>query len=293
MPASLLPIRFWPGRCRWPPGESGCDDIRFNLSAEAGFNDSLAFPFVYLAIALTTAGEGWLGKWLAVDVVWKILAGVGTGYCVGKAGAWIAFRKSKDEEGTDAETEEEHGIERGSEGLLIMSSLFLAYGLGEIVNGYGFLSVFVAAVTAKQCESGSDLHKRTHSFIDQIERIILMAILIGFGCLLASGVLSALTWPAVGLGVAFLLVIRPLGGLLGMAGSGLPWSGKLAVAFLGIRGIGSFYYLAYGQHHAEFSQVPELWAAISFTVLLSVVLHGVTASKMLAGLSKEERTVGN
>ena len=37
-----------------PPGESDRNDVRFNLSAEAGFNDSLAFPFVYLAIALST-----------------------------------------------------------------------------------------------------------------------------------------------------------------------------------------------------------------------------------------------
>ncbi len=268
-----------------PPGQSGRDDVRFNLSAEAGFNDSLAFPFVYLAIALTTMEGNWFGKWLALDVVWKILAGVAIGILVGRTGAWIAFRKSKEKK----ETKAEHGIDHGVEGLLIISSLLLAYGLGEIANGYGFLSVFVAAVTARQCESESDLHKRTHSFVDQIERIILVIILIGFGCLLASGVLASLTWPAVGMSAAFLLIIRPLSGMLAMIGSGLPYPGKLAVAFLGIRGIGSFYYLAYGQHHAQFSHLPELWSAVSFTVLLSIVIHGITASKFLGALDESQR----
>ncbi len=62
-----------------PPGESERDDVRFNLSAEAGFNDSLAFPFVYLAIALTTGGDGMIWEWLGVDVLWRIAAGAATG----------------------------------------------------------------------------------------------------------------------------------------------------------------------------------------------------------------------
>ncbi|WP_411826978.1 cation:proton antiporter [Luteolibacter sp. AS25] len=266
-----------------PPGDSDKDDVRFNLSTEAGFNDSLAFPFVYLAIALTTMDEGWFGRWVAVDVLWKIVAGVAVGFLVGKTGAWLAFRKS------GGKNKHEHGIDEGSEGLLVISSLFLSYGLGEIVNGYGFLSVFVAAVTAKQREIESDLHKKTHGFIDQIERLILVIILIGFGGLLASGVLNSLTWPIVLVSLAFLVLIRPFFGYIAQAGSALPKPGKVAVAFLGVRGIGSFYYLAYGQHHAEFGDLPKLWAAVSFTVLLSIVLHGVTASKLLQKLGGDER----
>eukprot|EP00903_Cladosiphon_okamuranus_P003488 g3486.t1 len=266
-----------------PPGDSDRDDVRFNLSTEAGFNDSLAFPFVYLAIALTTMDKGWLTDWLAVDVLWRILAGVGIGLLVGKTGAWLAFRKA------GGENKHEHGIDEGSEGLLVISTLFLAYGLGEIVHGYGFLSVFVAAVTAKQREIESDLHKKTHGFIDQIERLILVIILIGFGGLLASGVLNTLTWPIALVGIAFLVIVRPFFGWISLAGSELPGKGKMAVAFLGVRGIGSFYYLSYGQHHADFTDIPELWAAISFTVLVSIVLHGITASRLLQRLGDEER----
>ncbi len=270
-----------------PPGESDGDDVRFNLSAEAGFNDGLAFPFVYLAMAYAAGGDGDLWKWIGVDVVWKIAAGAGVGWCVGKAGAWFAFGRGR----KPGKSRKDHDVEKGSEGLLVVAALMLAYGLGEIVNGYGFLSVFIAAVTAKQKERSSDLHKKTHGFVDQIETVILVVILIGFGGLLASGVLNSLTWQGALLGMLFLLVIRPLSGMLGMAGSGLPWKGGLAVAFLGVRGVGSFYYLSYGQHHAEFPQIPELWSVVSFTVLASIVIHGITAPRILSGIGRPNRVI--
>ena len=139
-----------------PPGDPDGDDVRFNLSAEAGFNDSLAFPFVYLAMALTNAGDGMWLEWLGMDVFWRIAAGVATGWLVGKIGANIAFKNSA----ADAKEGEEHRIDEGTEGLLVVSSLLFAYGLGELVNGYGFLSVFIAAVTAKQRKISSNLHRR-------------------------------------------------------------------------------------------------------------------------------------
>ena len=68
-----------------PPGEGGRDDVRFNLTAEAGLNDGLAFPFTYLAIAAVgqTAVGGWLAEWAAVDLAWRVVAGVAVGALIG------------------------------------------------------------------------------------------------------------------------------------------------------------------------------------------------------------------
>ena len=118
---------------------------------------------------------------------------------------------------------------------------------------------------------------------------MLVVILIGFGGLLASGVLNFLTWQGALTGTLFLVVIRPLSGLLGMIRSSLLWKGKLAVAFLGIRGVGSFYYLSYGQHHADFKGIPELWSAVAFTVLASILLHGMTSPKILREIGRKNR----
>jgi len=53
---------------------------------------------------------------------------------------------------------------------------------------------------------------------------------------------------------------------------------KTAISFFGIRGIGSFFYLAFGLSKADFKYADELWATLCFVVLISVIVHGATAA---------------
>ena len=269
-----------------PPGENERHDVRFSLTVEAGLNDGLAFPFTYLAIAavgMTSLGA-WTLEWVALDLVWRIVAGVAMGWIVGRAGAWYVFEREADAKMEDVEEDGDlakHPKYSTSEGLIVLGTLLLGYGLAEMVEGYGFIAVFVGAVTARQRENRSRYHKLSHHFIDQIEQIVLVAVLFSFGAMLASGVLDALTWPAALVGLALIFVIRPLAGLLAEANCDLPLVGKFAVAFLGVRGMGSIYYLAYGQNHADFEGLDLLWATASFIILVSVVVHGVLAGPLI------------
>ncbi|WP_128891933.1 sodium:proton antiporter [Erythrobacter sp. HKB08] len=269
-----------------PPGENERHDVRFSLTAEAGLNDGLAFPFTYLAIAaigMTSLGW-WTVEWFAKDILWQIAAGVIVGWAVGRAGSWYVFERGADEGyEKDASWPEKYST---SEGLIVLGTLLLGYGLAEIVEGYGFLAVFVGAVTARQRENASRYHKISHHFIDQIEKIVLVGVLLGFGGLIAGGVLESLTWWGAAIGIALIFVIRPLAGLLSESLCGLPFAGKLAVAFLGIRGMGSLYYLAYGQNHGEFAGIEQLWAIVCFTILVSIVVHGVAAARFLSHVER-------
>jgi len=47
--------------------------------------------------------------------------------------------------------------------------------------------------------------------------------------------------------------------------------------WFGIRGIGSVYYLAYATSKIELADEAALWATVAFTVVLSTVVHGLTA----------------
>ncbi|RDC59235.1 Na(+)/H(+) antiporter [Alteripontixanthobacter maritimus] len=275
-----------------PPGENKRHDVRFSLTVEAGVNDGLAFPFTYLAIALvgiTALGSDLnytLLQWTAFDVIWRIAVGCIVGYAVGRWGAWYVFEREADAPMEDVESDAPKYST--SEGLVVLGTLLLAYGLAEVVEGYGFLAVFVGAVTARQREARSRYHKITHHFIDQIEQIVLVAVLFGFGAMLASGVLSALTWPAALVGLTLIFVIRPLSGLLAELNCRSQWPGKLAIAFLGVRGMGSIYYLAYGQTHATFPQLPVLWATVSFTILASIVIHGMSAGPIIRWVERRK-----
>ena len=79
-----------------PPQSGKEDEVRFALTSEAGLNDGLAFPFVYLAIAVAVSqasgGQPFLADWLLIDVVWKIATGVAIGWLGGKAMGLFLFR---------------------------------------------------------------------------------------------------------------------------------------------------------------------------------------------------------
>ena len=164
-----------------PPGADKRDDVRFGLTVEAGLNDGLAFPFTYLAIAavgMTSLGW-WTVEWAAIDLVWRIVAGTVMGYIVGRIGSWYVFEREADvplEKLEKLDTAEQPKFAT-SEGLIVLGTILLAYGLAEIVEGYGFLAVFVAAVIARQQEGKSRYHKISHHFVDQIEQIVLVAVL--------------------------------------------------------------------------------------------------------------------
>ena len=113
-----------------------------------------------------------------------------------------------------------------------------------------------------------------------------MVVLLCFGGALVGGLLAPLTWiDGIFAGVT-LLVIRPLAGMIGLAFSGMPWSERLTLSFFGIRGIGSFYYLAYGLNHASFPMGDRLWAIVGLIVLVSILLHGLTVTPIMRSLDQ-------
>ena len=82
-------------------------------------------------------------------------------------------------------------------------------------------------------------------------------------------------------GVIFIFLIRPLAGMVSFIGSPLHNKEKLAISFFGIRGMGSFFYLAFALGHHPFEKANELWALISFIVLVSIVVHGISANTVM------------
>jgi sodium/hydrogen antiporter len=259
-----------------PPKSGDEDEVRFGLTSEAGLNDALAFPFVHLAILAAAGGlaaQDGLLDWFTIKVGWKLLAGLGAGLLIGRTLGHLLFRSRR-------------GLSKLADGLIALAATLVAYALTELVHGYGFLAVFVCAVMIRSSERDHDFHQEMHDFSDQIERLLMMLLLVLFGGALANGLLSSLTWTDALVGLAVVFVVRPVAGLVAMIGSGQPWRERLLLAFLGIRGVGSVYYLAYGINHGDFGDSERLWAVVGFIILLSIIVHGVTATPLLARLAR-------
>jgi NhaP-type Na+/H+ or K+/H+ antiporter len=259
-----------------PPKSGEEDEVRFGLTSEAGLNDGLAFPFVNLAIVLAlsaSTGEPWALKWIGGSVIWEIGAGVIGGWLIGKAFGWLTFR-------IPAETR----LAATGDGLIAVAATFVSYGLTEMIHCYGFLAVFVTALTLRHAHRNHDFQEEMHAMTEQIERLAMMIVLLLFGGALVSGLLAPLQWVDVAAAAAILLVIRPVTGLIGLAGFKASWAEKLTLAFFGIRGVGSFYYLAYGMNHMELADAERLWAILGLVVLLSILLHGLTVTPIMRRL---------
>jgi len=260
-----------------PPGEECEHEVRFALTSEAGLNDGLAFPFVNLAIVIAATGLARKGleSWLAVDVAWRIGAGTAIGVFIGWAVAWLVFRLCRPEVMI-------------SDGFVALALTLVAYGATELFNGYGFIAVFVAALVFRRFEKDHPYHNSLHDFSEQIEQLFMAALLLAFGVAITQGLLAGLRWQTVLLAVLFLLVIRPLAGWLGLIRSGLPARHRLLIAGLGIRGVGTFYYLAYGVNFGNLTETAarEIWSAAGWIVLLSVILHGALAPRFMRRLGQ-------
>lgn len=261
------------------------DEVRFALTSEAGLNDGLAFPFVYAAILLGTEGGlgGWALHWVGWELVGKVVIGVVVGVLVGSVLARVAFRSSH----------KALRVADRSEPLLAVAALVVAYGGGEVAQGYGFLSVFCCALTFRAAERSHFYHREMHEVVQRLERLLTLFVLLMVGIALTRGLLEALDWRGVAVGLALLLVVRPLAGWVALSvcpptqGPGsLTRPQRVATAFFGVRGIGSLFYLAYAGGQVTAFQSDWLWSTVSFTIVASVLVHGALAGPVMTRLER-------
>ena len=260
-----------------PAEASPEEEVRFSLTSEAGLNDGLAFPYVYAAIAMAATGASagdWVGEWALVDVGYRVVVGVGLGFAGGRLLAPLILRLPAPNE-----------LGQAMVGLAALAAMLLVYGLTESVGAYGFLATFVCAMAIRDYERDHDYHKALHIVTEQAERLLTIGILLALGAAVGGGLLRELDAGLVVVGVLLVFVVRPLAGVIGLLGfAATGWPDRLAMSFFGIRGVGSLFYLSYALHHAPFAEAKELWALVAFVVLLSIAVHGVTASPVLTRL---------
>ncbi len=255
-----------------PPLEGGEHPVRFALTTEAGLNDGLAFPFVYLAIAIAGAGmvdAPLLFEWLWQDVGYRIIVGVFAGIALG----WLLGKILFDWPGENALAETEAA-------LTAFAGVLIVYGLTEAVEGYGFVAVFVAGLTLRRQESRHQFHGKLHDFVQSVEHVLTAVLLVGLGAVMPA-LWPQLGWSGALIGLALILLIRPLTGWIALSGVITDHRERAVIAFYGVRGIGSVYYIAYATSHVDLVDKGPLWATVAFTIAASTVVHGFTAGLAL------------
>ena len=273
------------------PTEGNETVVRLGLTGEAGLNDGLAFPFVYLAIALSglstaSGASNWFTSWLAFDVAYRIAVGGAIGWAFGRYSAMLIYSAIGDA-----------GAERGERGanagLTMMAATFVCYGLTEALSGYGFLAVFVSAVAGRSFARGHEDRdpyvKNPHRFSEQFESLLLALLLLWFGGLIVSGLMNDLTWREAAIALILILVLRPLAGMIANIGLDACLPERAALAFYGIRGMGSVFYVAYGLSHGSFDEGDAIWRIAAVAITVSVLLHAISAPIVMPWVERARR----
>lgn len=253
------------------------DEVRFALTSEAGMNDGLAFPFVLAAIAASQVGDAsWVAEWLGIDLAYRIGIGIAIGWFFGRALARMMF----DPPGRLPP------LASSAQGFVALGATMVVYASTELVHGYGFLAVFVTALSLRSKNRTEEYHAVLHQFTAEIEQLVSSVLLVLFGGAVVSGLLRGLDWRGVAVACAAVFVIRPLTAGLSLIGTDILRPERRAIAFFGIRGVGSVFYLTYAATHGETGLVDKLWAVVCFAILLSIVVHGVTATGTMSRLDR-------
>ena len=271
------------------------DQLRFTLTCEAGMNDGSAFPFVMLGLGLLGAHElgdyGW--RWIAVDVVWATVGAI----AIGGLGGALLGKLSWMLRGRDPK----HEVLDDFVGLGLIA---VVYGLCVLAQAWGFLAVFFAGVALRQTElmlSGAHKDRQgllvpedtAHNpqedtptvsaesliFKEHIERISELTLVLLLGGMVS---LQNWNWQTVGTAIFLFAVARPLSVMIGLAGSDSPMRVRSIIAWFGVRGIGSIYYLMFAINHGLPAKLAQDMIQITIVVvMLSIIVHGTSVKPLL------------
>jgi NhaP-type Na+/H+ or K+/H+ antiporter len=288
------------------PGDR--DRLRFGLTGEAGLNDGTAFPFVMLGLGLLGLHPlgAWGVRWLLVDVLWAIAAGLGIGYLCGLLiGKLVLYLRA------------EHKEAVGADEFLTLGLIALSYGAALLLHAYGFLAVLAAGLALRRIErsaAGEDapstvkaaaaagsaeeiatdpeqapayLTGAVLSFNEQLERIGEITLVLVVGGLLAVGLLPR---EAAWFAPLLFCVIRPISVGLGLIGARVGRRQRWLMGWFGIRGIGSVYYLMFAITHGLPDDLARRLAALTLTVIAaSILVHGISVTPLMSRYAAARR----
>jgi NhaP-type Na+/H+ or K+/H+ antiporter len=263
-----------------PPGEGGEEEPRFALTSEAGLNDGLAFPFIFLGLLVANSEGASLTNWLIADVAYAVPVGVLVGAVAGW-GLGAATSALREREWLLAEYD----------GWLAIAGVLAIYGAAEILGAYGFLAAFTGGLAFRRRERGHEYHRSVHQGISIIERVSELALVLILG---STVTIVGLSEPGLGgwaLALALLLLVRPAAVLVSFAGSRVPRLERLFIGWFGVRGVGSFYYVAVaiGAGALTAAEATTIYWTVIVCVGLSILLHGLstTPASRRIGLDSE------
>ena len=239
--------------------------IRRLINIESGLNDGIATPFVLVAIAgaATTEHAALAGPGKALA---ELALGLLIGTAVGAGGGWLltVFRSRG-------------WVAEGFAGPAVLALALCSYATSVASHGNGFIAAFTAGL-AFAAASGPTTEPVP--FLEETGTLLSLLVWLVFGAVGVVPALEGLTWQAVLYAVLSLTVIRMVPVALALAGAHLGRPAVLFVGWFGPRGLASVVFALLALEDLGQAPARPAITVIAFTVLLSVLAHGLSAEPL-------------
>jgi sodium/hydrogen antiporter len=241
--------------------------VRRLLNVESGLNDGIATPFVNLFIAGAVSTEAVSGVHPAAATL-DLLGGAGLGIAVGVLGATLLALAGR------------HGWSAaGFRPIAVLALALFAYSVSVAAGTNGFIAAFVAGMAFGTVDRAKGVDLR---FTEEVGTLLSLLVWFMFGAAMLGPGLADVGWRDVVFALLALTVLRMVPVALALAGSGLDRATVGFVGWFGPRGLASVVFGLIAVDSLAPAQSNVVLGAVTLTVALSVLLHGISASPLAA-----------
>jgi NhaP-type Na+/H+ or K+/H+ antiporter len=239
--------------------------VRQSLNVESGLNDGIALPAVTVFIALAAEDDEFstASSWVQFAAE-QIGYGMLIGLVIGCIGGWLVRSASR--------RDWMEGVYRQ---LAVLGIAIGAFACAAELGGNGFIATFVGglafgSIARVECATVAN-------FTDDLAHLLAMVSFIVFGAIVVGPSLDQLDWQVAAYAVGSLVLVRPLAIAISLLGSGLKWPTVAFFGWFGPRGLASILFGIIAIEDAHGVDLGPVFVVMSWTVLLSIVVHGLSA----------------
>lgn len=241
--------------------------VREGLNVESGLNDGICVPVILIFLWMLSQppdGDTW-------EMVVRLpLQAIGIGALVGIAVAMIGSPAVRI-------CSQRKWIAGSWIQVPVVAAALLCFGAAQWLGGSGFIAAFVGGLIF-----GGLTPKHKEGFLNGAEGtgdVLSLITWFSFGAVVVGPQIAAIAWKPIVYAILSLTVIRMLPVWLCVMGMNLKPDTKLFLGWFGPRGLASIVFIVM----VAATKMPEteaLIATVSWTIILSVVLHGISANPL-------------
>jgi len=249
------------------------EKVRNTINVESGLNDGIVFP-VFLAVVVMIAtgrdGDGGGLGYVAQQITVGAVAGSIVGYLGAKASDFSLKHK---------------WMEGAYRDLVPIALAVLAYYVAEPMGGNGYIAAFFGGLILGN--TSEPMRKDVEHFTESEGEFLIMLSFLVFGLVLVPATVMYWDFRAFLFAILSLTLLRMLPVIISFGFIKMDLSTRLFIGWFGPRGIASILYILVAvEKIGDISEAKPLFAVMTLTIFLSILLHGLSAQPLVKRYSR-------